>query len=363
MNELDEKAVVLIVDDAIDNITLISGLLSDQYKVKIALNGEKAISIAKKSPPDIILLDVVMPVMDGYEACRIIKSYEQLKDIPVIFLTAESEIEDESRSFALGAADFITKPVNPVTLLSRVKTHLSLKKASDFLKSKNQYLEFEVSRRTKETSLIQEVSIMAMVTLAETRDSETGAHIQRTKLYVRQLCEQLAKNPKNHRTLTRGNIDLIVVSAPLHDIGKVGIPDSILLKPAKLTPDEFAIMKTHTTLGRDSIAKAEQLMGGGVTFLRYPKEIVYSHHEKWDGTGYPLGLAGADIPFPARIVALADVYDALTSQRVYKLPVSHEEAVKIIKDEAGKHFDPEIVEAFEAVHESFHEICERYGDE
>ena len=359
MNE--DLPVVLVVDDAMDNITIISGLLSS-YKVKVAINGEVALKLARKSPPDIILLDVMMPVMDGYETCRIIKNDEQLKDIPVIFLTSKNEVADETKGFEMGAEDFITKPVNPVILLTRIKTHLELKRARDFLKSENIYLEAEVSRRTKEIALIQEVSIMAMVSLAETRDNETGYHIQRTKLFVKELCSYLGKFPKYKETFSQGNIDLIVASAPLHDIGKVGIPDSILLKPNKLTEEEYEVMKTHTTLGRDAILKAEHLMNRPETFLRYPKEMVYSHHEKWDGSGYPQGISGEDIPLSARIIALADMYDALTSKRVYKKPLSHEEAVEIIKSESGKHFDPEIVEAFLAVNQIFPYISDQYID-
>ena len=361
--EIEEcKPVVLIVDDTPDNITLLSGLLKDFYKIKVAINGEKALSMVEKQPPDIILLDVMMPVMDGYETCRRLKSESRWKDIPVIFLTSKNEIEDESKGFEYGASDYITKPVNPVILLSRVKTHLSLKKASDFLKSQNHYLETEVSRRTKEIALIQEVSIMAMASLAETRDVETGYHIQRTKLFVKTLCNYLSENSKYGETLSPKVIDLIVTSTPLHDIGKVGIPDSILLKPGKLTAEEFEIMKTHTTLGKEAILKAEELMNREETFLLYPKELVYSHHEKWDGSGYPLGLKGEEIPLSSRIIALADVYDALTSKRTYKPAYPHEYAVEIIMEESGKHFDPVIVEAFFNVKEKFKEISCRYHD-
>lgn len=370
MSDLDDleelestKAVVLVVDDTPDNITLLSGLLKDLYKVKVALNGEKALAMITKNPPDIILLDVMMPVMDGYETCRIVKENSRWKDIPVIFLTSKNEVEDESRGFEFGAADYITKPVNPAILLSRVKTHLSLKQASDFLKSKNHYLESEVSRRTKEIALIQEVSIMAMAALAETRDNETGYHIQRTKLYVKTLCEYLGKQQKYKVVLNQETIDLIVTSAPLHDIGKVGIPDSILLKPGKLTYDEFELMKTHTTLGKEAILKAEQLMNRPETFLQFPKEMVFSHHERWDGNGYPQGLSGESIPLSARIIALADAYDALTSKRVYKQAYTHVKAVEIIKEESGKHFDPDIVLAFLSLTEEFYEIAHRYIEE
>lgn len=357
-----KKQTVLVVDDTPDNITLISGLLKDIYQVRVALNGAKAIEMIRKNPPDIILLDVVMPVMDGYETCQLLKGDQKHQDIPIIFLTAKNDVDAESRGFELGAADYITKPVNPTILLSRIKTHLDLKKASDFLKSQNHFLETEVSRRTKEIALIQEVSIMAMAALAETRDSETGLHLQRTKLYVGELCEALATREGYQQQLTREIIDVIVASAPLHDIGKVGIPDAVLLKPGKLTDAEYEIMKTHATLGKEAIIKAEMIMDRQETFLKYPKEIVSAHHEKWDGSGYPLGLTGERIPLAARIVALADVYDALTSERVYKNAATHEEAVAIISEEAGHHFDPVVVDAFRQVNESFKAIARKYRE-
>jgi putative two-component system response regulator len=359
---ISEKKTVLVVDDNPDNITLINGLLRPLYQIKVAINGAKAIEMIKKNPPDIILLDVVMPEMDGYEVCRILKNDIDFWEIPIIFLTAQIDVLAESKGFEMGAADYITKPVSPPILLSRVKTHLELKKASDFLKSQNQYLEKEISRRTGEVALIQEVSIMAMAALAETRDSETGLHLQRTKLYVSELCEELASRPGYEKNLSREIIDTIVASAPLHDIGKVGIPDAVLLKPGRLTPAEFEIMKNHAILGREAIIKAELIMARRETYLKYPKEIVSSHHEKWDGSGYPQGLSGENIPLSARIVALADAYDAITSERIYKSASTHQEAVTIITAEAGRHFDPAVVDAFLQVHENFKAIARRYSE-
>ncbi|WP_379133867.1 two-component system response regulator [Paenibacillus sp. sgz500958] len=356
----DVRPVILVVDDTPDNIVLLSGLLKEQYKVKVATNGEKALQVAKSSPPDLILLDIMMPVMDGYETCRRLKEDEELKDIPVIFLTAKEEVEDENKGFGLGAVDYITKPLSSPILLSRVKTHLTLKMSKDFLEDQNQYLEAEISRRTKEISLIQEVSVMAMAALAEMRDSETGNHIQRTKLYIEVLATQLSRTDKYLDVLSKQQVELIVLSAPLHDIGKVGIPDHILLKPGVLTREEFEYMKTHTTLGRDAILRAEVLMDRPETFLRFAKEIVYSHHEKWNGTGYPEGLAGEQIPLSARLMAVADVYDALTSKRVYKEAMSHEQAVRIIENDAGIHFDPDIVQIFLKHQHKFKDISEKY---
>ena len=359
----DSRPVILVVDDTPDNISLLSGLLKEQYKVKVATNGEKALLVAKASPPDLILLDIMMPVMDGYETCRRLKEDEELRNVPVIFLTAKEEVEDENLGFDLGAVDYITKPISSPILLSRVKTHLTLKQSKDFLEDKNEFLEAEISRRIKEISLIQEVSVMAMAALAEMRDSETGNHIQRTKLYIEELATQLSRTEKYADVLKPENINLIVTSAPLHDIGKVGIPDHILLKPGALTYEEFEVMKTHTTLGREAILRAERLMDKPETFLRFAKEIVYYHHEKWNGTGYPERIAGEQIPLSARLMAVADVYDALTSKRVYKDAMPHEQAVEIIVGDSGIHFDPDIVKVFVKNKHKFKEIAERYTSE
>jgi putative two-component system response regulator len=359
----DMKPVILVVDDTPDNIALLSGLLKEMYRVKVATNGEKALAVAKAAQPDLILLDIMMPVMDGYETCRRLKMDGELKDIPVIFLTAKEEIEDENKGFELGAVDYITKPISSPILLSRVRTHLTLKRSKDFLEDKNHFLEAEISRRINEISLIQEVSIMSMAALAEMRDTDTGNHIQRTKLYIKELATQLSRKKKYFEVLKAEHVDMIVTSAPLHDIGKVGIPDNILLKPGALTREEYEMMKTHTTLGKEAILRAEKLMDKPETFLRFAKEIVYSHHEKWDGTGYPEGLAGTGIPLSARLMAVADVYDALTSSRVYKDALPHEEAVKIIVQDAGKHFDPDIVEVFIKCNQKFREISGRYSSE
>lgn len=358
----DSRPVILVVDDTPDNLAMVSKLLKNSYKVKVATNGQKALDIAKESPPDLILLDVMMPIMDGYETCRRIKQDEDLKDIPVIFLTARSETEDENKGFQLGAVDYIIKPISAPILMSRVKTHLSLKQSNDFLRDQNEFLEKEVTRRTREISLIQEASIMSMAALAEIRDTDTGNHIQRTKLYIKELATALAKQAKHKEFLSQKNIDLIVASAPLHDIGKVGIPDHILLKPGKLTPEEYGIMKTHTNLGKEAIERAEQVMGTPESFLLFAKEIIYSHHEKWNGTGYPEELSGENIPLSARLMAVADVYDALTSKRVYKEAFTHSMAVELILKESGVHFDPDVVSAFGEVQSKFNDIAERYKE-
>ncbi|MCK9390709.1 MAG: two-component system response regulator [Syntrophales bacterium] len=359
-----DKPTILVVDDTPDNLSLMSGLLKDLYKVKIANNGERALKVALTgTPPDLILLDIMMPVMDGYETCRHLKSYSETRDIPVIFLTAKAEVEDEMQGFELGAVDYITKPISPPVVLARVQTHLQLKRVRDYLKNQNEFLEAEVQRRTKEVVAVQEVTILAMASLAETRDNDTGNHIRRTQFYVKVLAEKLRSHPRfNYFLDDDKTIDLLFKSAPLHDIGKVGIPDHILLKPGRFTPEEFEIMKTHCMLGRDAIVAAEQRLGIELPFLFFAKEIAYSHQEKWDGTGYPEGLSGDDIPISGRLMAVADVYDALICRRVYKEGMPHDKAVEIIVQSKGTHFDPDVVDAFLDTLGEFVEVAKRYED-
>ncbi|WP_211296922.1 response regulator [Malikia spinosa] len=358
-----EPATILVVDDTPANLSLMTGLLRDEYKVKAAIDGEKALRIAQSSPaPDLILLDIMMPGMDGYEVCRRLKADPATRDIPVIFLTAKSGVEDEKMGLDLGAVDYITKPISPPIVMARVRNHLVLKASADFLRDKADYLEHEVGKRTAEVTAIQDVTILAMASLAETRDSDTGNHIRRTQHYVKALALKLREQPRLAALLDDRYILMLFKSAPLHDIGKVGIPDRILLKPGKLTPEEFELMKTHTTLGRDAIHAAERQLGMPVEFLKLAKEIAYSHQEKWDGSGYPEGLKGEAIPLSARLMALADVYDALISRRVYKEGMPHEQALAIISAGRGQHFDPDMVDAFLAIHEEFYAIAQRYID-
>ncbi len=354
---------MLVVDDMPDNLSLMSELLKDLYRVKVANNGEKAIKIVgSDNPPDLILLDIMMPGLSGYEVCTIIKNDPKSRDIPIIFLTAMSATEDEKKGLELGAVDFITKPVNPPIVLARVATQLHVKATADFLKDKAVYLESEVSKRTKELAAIQDVTILAMASLAETRDNDTGNHIRRTQYYVKLLADYLKTHERFSDFLSEHTIQMLFKSAPLHDIGKVGIPDRILLKPGRFEPHEFEIMKTHCKLGRDAIQHAEDQLGLEVDFLKYAKEIAYGHQEKWDGSGYPEGLAGDAIPISARLMAVADVYDALISRRVYKEGMPHAKAVSIIQEGKGTHFDPDIADAFIALQEQFHEIAQRFAD-
>ncbi|MGI9213990.1 MAG: response regulator [Methylococcaceae bacterium] len=359
-----EKLTILVVDDTPENLALMGQILDSHYTVKVANRGEKALKIIETGiPPDLILLDVMMPGMDGYAVCRQLKNKPELRDIPVIFLTARNSIEDETHGLALGAVDYITKPISPPIVLARIKTHLSVRLAQRLLQDQNDKLEEEVHRRSEEIELIQDITVHTLASLAETRDNDTGHHIRRTQNYIKLLAEALRHHPRFEGFLDDDRtIDLLYKSAPLHDIGKVGIPDRILQKPGPLTTDEFEIMKTHATLGYEAILHAERELGKEIPFLLFAKQIAYGHHEKWNGTGYPQGLSGDDIPISARLMALADVYDALISRRVYKLGYPYEEAKRIILEGRATHFDPDVVDAFVTVESGFLDIAARYAD-
>ncbi len=357
------KQVVLIVDDTPDNISLLSGLLKDQYKIKIATSGTKALLIAATQPaPDLILLDVMMPEMDGYETCRRLKSDAATSDIPIIFLTAKTQIQDEEMGLKLGAVDYISKPISPPIVLARVATQLNLVRARHLLQDQNKHLESLVRDRTRKLAKMQDAIIMAMASLAETRDNETGNHIRRTQNYVAALAKKLQSHSRFATDLSDENIELLFKSAPLHDIGKVGIPDNILLKPGKLTSEEFEVMKLHTVYGRETILSVERYLGESNEFLRFAREITYSHQEKWDGSGYPENLMGDAIPLSARLMAVADVYDALISKRVYKPAFTHEEAIAVMKKGRAAHFDPDILDAFLEISDEFREIALRFQE-
>lgn len=361
MEDAEKKPTILIVDDTPDNITLLCSLLSEKYKNKVATSGPKALKIAQSDPkPDLILLDIMMPGMDGYEVCRQLKADPATEDIPVIFLTAKSQEGDETKGFGLGAVDYITKPIVPPILEARVHTHLTLQDARKFLETQNEILEVQVEQRTRQLAALQDSIIIAMASLAETRDNETGHHIRRTQHYIKELALCLRKQAKYQDVFDDKLISILYKTAPLHDIGKVGVPDRILLKPGRLTPEEFDEMKRHTEYGRDTIIAAEKSMDAPESFLLIARDIAYGHHEKWDGSGYPQGLAGHAIPLPARLMAVADVYDALITKRIYKDAMPHEEAVKIIEAGSGTHFDPDVVEAFLEVKDQFSAIASQF---
>ena len=350
----EKQATVLAIDDTEVNLELITAILGDDLHVLTANDGERGLELAQATTPDLILLDVMMPGMSGYDVCAELKKQAQTKMIPVIFITALSSEMNEAQGFELGAVDYITKPFKPAIVKNRIRTHLELKSHRD-------HLEELVQERTRELMLTQEVVFESLATLAEYRDPETGGHIHRTQRYIRVLAEKLRPNSRFQIFLDEKTIDLLYKSAPLHDIGKVGVPDRILLKPGKLTDEEFEEMKKHTAYGRDAILTAERKMGSS-SFLRIAAQIAYSHHEKWDGSGYPEALRGDDIPIVGRLMAIVDVYDALISKRVYKPPFPHEKAVSMICEQRGRHFDPDIIDAFMALETEFQNIAFHYAD-
>jgi putative two-component system response regulator len=360
---MSDRNCILIVDDMPENLTVLGGLLRPDYRVRVANSGERALRVAATDPvPDLILLDVMMPDMDGHAVIARLKQEPATRDIPVIFVTAMDAAADEERGFDAGAVDYITKPIQPATVLARVRTHLELKAARDLLKYQNAYLEAEVLRRMEQYQIIQDVSIRALARLAEIRDQETGSHLLRTQHYIRTLAERLKGHPRFSGFLTAENIETLVKSAPLHDIGKVGIPDRILHKRGKLDPDEWEIMKSHAELGAEAIRRAERDAEQPIEFLRIARDIAHFHHECWDGSGYPEGRAGDAIPIAARLMTLADVFDALISERVYKETIPMDEVVELIVAGRGTRFDPDVVDAFVAGLDDFVAITRRYAD-
>ncbi|MEO7336294.1 MAG: two-component system response regulator [Caldimonas sp.] len=358
------QQTILIVDDDPENLTVLGELLRGLYKVRAANSGERALRLAAQVPvPDLILLDVMMPNMTGYAVLEHLREAPETRDIPVIFTTAMNATHDEQRGLVLGAVDYITKPLHPAIVLARVHTHLELKQARDRLKNDNASLESHILEQMRENALIQDVTIRALARLAETRDNETGNHILRTQEYVRALARRMRTHPRFAAELDDHSIALMAKSAPLHDIGKVGIPDRVLLKPGKLTPDEWEIMKTHARLGADAISRAEADTHQSVKFLVYAKQVAMHHHERWDGNGYPDGLIGDAIPLSARLMAIADVFDALISKRVYKAEMLYDKALALMIQQRGKHFDPDLLDSMVEGFDEFLAIARRYPDD
>ncbi|WP_019614877.1 response regulator [Psychromonas ossibalaenae] len=327
MTDLSEqKPVILVVDDIPENIHVLSGILADEFTVKAAKTGQKALKIANSTPkPDLILLDIMMPEMDGYEVCQALKSSPVTAGIPVVFVTAKAQEVDEQKGFELGAVDYITKPVSPAIVKARVRTQIALY-------DQNKALAVQVRDRTRQLEESRFEIIRKLGRAAEYKDNETGMHVVRMSHYAKVLAEQL--------DVSRDWVDLLFNAAPMHDIGKIGIPDYILGKPGKLDADEWHIMQQHAQFGANILDDNES------EILQLAQEIALCHHEKWDGSGYPNGLAGEEIPLSARIVAIADVFDALTSTRPYKEAWPVEKAVCLIEELAGVHFDPVLVPLF-----------------
>ncbi|MBF0582877.1 MAG: response regulator, partial [Magnetococcales bacterium] len=324
-------------------------ILTPHYRVQIAINGRLAIKVAlSPNPPDLILLDVMMPEMDGYEACRLLKEMDRTRDIPILFVTAKSEMEDEIKGFELGAADYLIKPISPPIVLTRVKTHLALHDQKKHLADQVAVRTAQLQIRNIELEEIRQEVINQLGRAAEYRDNETGLHVMRMSRYVRLLALRCG--------LSEPEADRLMSASPMHDLGKIGIPDHILLKPGKLTAEEFASMQTHCDIGYKIIGKqsSEILTLGGV--------IALTHHEKWNGCGYPRKLAGEAIPLAGRLAAIGDVFDALTSVRPYKRAWSVEDALDLIRKEAGSHFDPRLAELFVGLRSEVVAIMEQYQE-
>jgi len=350
--KISNKKTILIIEDNLLSLDVHVGVLGDKYDIKVATSGQTGIYIAQKFKPDLILLDIILPDIDGYEVCKKLKVLKATKDIPIIFLSALSDIEDQSKGLSLGASDYITKPSNPELMLARIKIHLELK-------TRRESLDEQVEKRTKELESTKSALIASMAILAEFRDCDTGDHIARTMHYVDALCRNLKGDFPGY--LKDERIELIKESAQLHDIGKVAIPDSILLKKGPLTHSELKVMRTHPILGAKVIERTEKILGNS-SFLTLAREIVEFHHERWDGSGYPYGLKGEEIPLCAQIMSIADIYDALVSDRPYKPAFSHEKAVSCILEGDARtkpeHFSPQIIRGFIKSHEEFKKISE-----
>ena len=355
-----KPASILIVDDTPANLQVLSGMLEDRgYATRPVTSGKMALQAAQSDPPDLILLDITMPGMDGYEVCARLKADEKLKDIPVIFISALHETLDKVKGFSIGAADYVTKPFQFEEVQARVATHLKLHALQIALEAHNRRLSDLVQAQVREISESQMATIFAMAKLAESRDSDTGRHLERVQTLCKLLAAKLAESPRDAATITPAYIENIFHGAPLHDIGKVAIPDSILLKAGKLNPQEFEIMKTHTSLGAATLEAVRQHYPGNA-FLIMGIAIARSHHEKWTGAGYPDGLRGEAIPLAARIMAIADVYDALRSHRCYKPAFPHDEACRQILGTAGSHLDPAVVAAFQELQQEFDKVWRDY---
>jgi putative two-component system response regulator len=354
-----DRCSIIMVDDNTATLAIGRNMLKTFYKVYPAPSAAEMFNIMKKHLPDLILLDIDMPVMNGFETIKQLKADPRFVDIPVIFLTAKDDDDSELEGLNLSAADYIFKPFSASLLLKRVSNQLLLIRqkrellaAQAELEQHSRNLEDIVRSKTSEVVMLQHAVLATVADLVEFRDNQTGGHISRTENYLKALTDELLRQSVYRETLADWNMDFFLQSALLHDVGKIAISDQILNKPGKLTPDEFEVMKTHVTVGVDAI---ERILcnTNEHAFLRHALLVVGTHHEKWDGSGYPMGLKGRNIPLEGRLMAVADVYDALVAVRPYKRAFSHEEARKIIEDSAGKHFDPVLVELFKRVEGSF----------
>lgn len=365
MTQIPNSARIMVVDDTPENLRLLVKMLTaENYIVHAFPRGKLALAAALEEPPDLLLLDINMPEMNGYEVCKQFKSIDKLADIPIVFLSAMSEMEDKIIAFRCGGVDYITKPFHLEEVRIRVDTHLKIRRYQAELQEHNLNLQKRVDDQVlaivaakEEISHAHLATILAMSKIAEARDENTGRHIERTQGYCRALAIALWEMEDFKNKITDDFIANLFHVSPLHDIGKVAIPDAILLKPGKLTAEEFEIMKTHTILGAMNLEAVRQNYPNNV-FINIGADIARSHHERWDGRGYPDGLAGDEIPLAGRIMALADVYDALRSERCYKTAFSHEKSCEIMKSEIGSHFDPALGRVFLNIEKEFSHIHE-----
>ena len=348
--------LIMIVEDIAINREILKSILEDDYEIIEAEDGEQALKLIFEDNirPTVILLDILMPKVDGFEVIKRLKSEESTMHIPVLFITAADSSEDESRGLQAGAADYITKPFKEDIIKVRVDNHVDLARYSH-------ELEDLVEEKTAELTKTYEQTLEILATIIEYRNLESGEHIKRTTMLTDVIIKKMLTIEKFKAMLSTENIDSLIKASALHDIGKIGIADSVLLKPGKLDKEEFDKIKTHTNIGGDIIDSIAKTLSDDDKYLKYAKEISLCHHERWDGSGYPSGLKGEEIPLSARIVAIVDVYDALTTKRCYKNAISHEESLKIIMDGAGTHFDPDISEIFKEIAQSIREIRERYN--
>lgn len=353
MSKVREK--IIVVDDNVTNLILAKKALAEEYDVFTVPSGEKLYELLKKITTDLILLDIAMPVEDGYSILKKLKSSTETNEIPVIFLTGKIDPENEILGLELGAVDYVTKPFSRELLLKRIALHIQLQRQKRELQNHNITLESEVVRKTQSVYDLQNSILTAIADLVERRDNATGGHIERTQSYLKCLIELLIVNDKYSPELSKLDIPLLITSSQLHDVGKISIRDYILLKQGKLDVEEFEEMKKHTIYGEEIIKNIERTTTEN-DFLHYAEIFALTHHERWDGTGYPHGLAGEDIPLHGRLMAIVDVYDALTNDRPYKDAYPHDLSVEIIKEGHGTQFDPVLCDVFISCHEEFEKI-------
>ncbi|MDH5323910.1 MAG: response regulator [Gammaproteobacteria bacterium] len=365
----DTPAAILVVDDnEMNRDMLLRRLRPMGFRVETATDGAEALDALQREPYDLVLLDIMMPVMDGFEVLKCMKQDNTLRTVPVIMITALDDSSSAARCIDMGAEDYLTKPFDPTLLKARVGACLERKRLHDKeahyrtqIEMYNSQLQERVQQQVQEISQAQLGAIFAMSKLAESRDPETGEHLERMREYCRILSQQLSRLTKYQEKIDAAFISDIYAASPLHDIGKVGIDDSVLLKPGKLTADEWQVMRLHPVIGAETLKEVDKQHPGN-TLIRMGVEIASAHHERWDGGGYPYGLRGEEIPLVARILALGDVYDALTSKRCYKDAFSHEKSRGILVEGSGNHFDPEVVDAFIATEDEFKRVREYFQD-